>query len=412
MSTIEEELISYVTLTGDLVEVTSAGITTEHFQDPDNRSVYETVLRHRDAYGEVPTPDVVLRSHPGYPLTDEFSGSAEYLIAELHRAARRTLLDMGVDAVATALEKDDVDGAMSLLQITLQRVAVTQTSSRDVDHAATAPDRLERYRNARDNESQLLGIPTGFECLDEATLGIQPQQMIVLTGLAKSCKTTIMLRMVRAVHDHGRAPLVVSFEMPEPEISRRLDGFVAGINPKSLQTGQISEAEWRKLEQALLRPEPTHPLVITEDRGAVMTLSGLQAKIDVLQPGALFVDGAYFLQDELSRETGTPLALTNVSRGLKQLALRNELPVIVTTQSLPHKVGARGLTANSLGYTSAWVQDADVVIGTEATEEEFHYILKILASRNCPPQETVISIHWEPPGFEEERYGPDADLPY
>lgn len=412
MSTIEEELLSYIALSGDLVVASSAGVTNQHFQDPLNRAVFDTILSYADRYNEVPTPDVILRSHPGYPLSDEFSGPPEYLIGSLLREARRTLLDLGVDAVGAALEKDDVDSALALLQLTLQRVSSTQLSGRDIDYAATAPDRLERYRNARENGSTLLGIPTGFDCLDEATLGIQPQQMIVLTGIAKSCKTTIMLRMARAVYEHGRTPLIASFEMPEPEISRRMDGFLAGINPKSLQTGDISEADWRRLEDALLRPDAHHPLVITEDRGSVMTLSGLQAKVDLIKPGALFVDGAYFLHDELSRETGTPLALTNISRGLKQLALRNELPVIVTTQSLPHKVGARGLTALSLGYTSAWVQDADVVIGTEQTEEDFHYLLKILASRNCPPQETMIAINWDPPGFEEARYALDADLPY
>lgn len=412
MSTIEEEILSYIALTGDLTVFLAAGVTADHFQDPVNRAVFDTVVAYKSQYNEAPTPDVITRNHPNYPLTEEFSGPPEYLIDSLHREARRTLLDLGLDAMATALEKDDVDGALALLHLTGQRVAVTQVTGRDVDYSATAPQRLERYQAARQTDGGLLGIPTGFECLDEATLGIQPQQLIVLTGLAKSCKTTIMLRMARAVYDHGLTPLIASFEMPEPEISRRLDGFLAGINPSKLQTGQLSHTEWAKLEQALLHGRDPHPWIITEDRGSVMTLSGLQSKIDTLQPGALFVDGAYFLHDELSRETGTPLALTNISRGLKQLALRNELAVIVTTQSLPHKVGAKGLTAHSLGYTSAWVQDADVVIGTESTEEDFFYLLKILASRNCPPQETMIAIHWDPPGIDEERYAPDADLPY
>jgi replicative DNA helicase len=388
-------------------------VSSDHFQDPLNRAVFETIISYSSRFAEAPTPEVILRSHPNYPLIEELSGPPEYLVASIQREARRTLLDLGVDAIGAALEKDDVDSAMALLQLTLQRTAVTHSGGHDIDYAATAPDRLERYRQAREGGSQLLGIPTGFDFLDAATLGIQPQQMIVLTGIAKSCKTTILLRMVRAVYEHGRTPLVLSFEMPEPEISRRLDGFLAGVNPSALQTGDISESDWRKLEQALLRPETDpHPLVITEDRGSVMTLSGLQAKIDTLRPDALFIDGAYFLHDELSRETGTPLALTNISRGLKQLSLRNSVPVIVTTQSLPHKVGSRGLTASSLGYTSAWVQDADVVIGSEATEEPYHYLLKILASRNCPPQETMLAIHWNPPGFEEERYALDADLPY
>jgi replicative DNA helicase len=412
MSTVEEEILSYIALTGELTTFLAAGVTADHFQDPVNRAVFDTVMTYKERYNEAPTPDVISRNYPNYQLVEEFSGPPDYLIDSLHRAARRTLLDLGVDAVAAALERDDVDGALALIHLTGQRAALTQVSAHDVDYSATAPQRLERYQAARGVDGGLLGIPTGFACLDTATNGIQKQQMIVLTGLAKSCKTTIMLVIAQAVYDHGLNPLIVSFEMPEPEISRRLDGFLAKINPSKLQTGQLTHSEWAQLEAALLHRDSTHPFIITEDRGSVMTLSGLQAKIDTLQPGALFVDGAYFLHDELSRETGTPLALTNISRGLKQLALRNDLPVIITTQSLPHKVGAKGLTAHSLGYTSAWVQDADVVIGTQSTEQSFFYLLKILASRNCPPQETLIAIHWDPPAIEEEQYAPDADLPY
>lgn len=410
-ASVEREVISYIALTGELTEFLAAGVTPEHFQDPENRAVFTTVLKYKEQYNEAPTPDVLSRNHPRYELVEDFSGPVQYLVDHLHREVRRTLLDLGLDAVAKALERDDVDGALALLHLTGQRAAHTQQTGRDIDYAATAEKRLLRYRSAAENGSGMLGIPTGFRCLDEATLGIQRQQMIVLTGLAKSCKTTIMLRLARAVHDAGLSPLIASFEMPEPEISRRLDGFLAGINPTRLHTGQLNPSEWAELERALLKHEgEATPWVITEDRGAVMTLSGLQAKVDTLAPGALFVDGAYFLRDEMSGEVGTPLALTNISRGLKQMALRNDLPVIVTTQSLPHKVGARGLTAYSLGYTSAWVQDADVVIGTEATEEDFFYLLKILASRNCAPMETMIAIHWDPPGIEEESVAPD--LPY
>lgn len=124
----------------------------------------------------------------------------------------------------------------------------------------------------------------------------------------------------------------------------------------------------------------------------------------------MFIDGAYFLYDEISRESMTPIALTNISRGLKKLALNNDMPIVVTTQSLSHKVGAKGLTANSLGYTSAWVQDADLVVGMEATDEDLFYRMKVLASRNAAPQEHLISISWDPPQFEEAEI--EADLPY
>ena len=410
MSSIEEEVISYIALTGDLETVTRARVTADHFLDPKNRQIFAGILTFREDFGEPPTPEVIQRDHPGFRFAEDSSGPIDYLVRELHESRRRTILDLGLDAVAEAMDKGGTEAALPLLRIMLAQATTATASSREIDYASTGAERLEVYRQARDNPGELLGIPTGFQFLDRVTLGIQPQQMIVLTGLAKSCKTTVMLGMTRSAYDYGAKPLLISFEMPYQEIARRLDGFLAKINPKKLQTGELSVREWRALEEALKGPLGDHPYVVTEDRAGAMTLTGIQAKIDQLSPSVVFVDGAYFLFDEISRESQTPIALTNISRGLKKLALNNDLPVVVTTQSLSHKVGSKGLTANSLGYTSAWVQDADLVVGMESTDEDFFYRMKVLASRNAPPQEHLISISWDPPQFEEAAI--EDELPY
>ncbi|MGW3860278.1 DnaB-like helicase C-terminal domain-containing protein [Streptomyces sp. NPDC005047] len=410
MTSVEEEVISYVALTGDLETVTNARITAEHFLDPKNRAVYTGILDFKSDFGEPPTPEVIQRDHPAFRFTEDSSGPIDYLVKELHEQRRRTIIDLGLGAVAEAIDRGGSEAAMPLLRLMLAQATTATATSREIDYASTGDQRLEVYRQARDNPGELLGIPTGFQFLDKVTLGIQPQQMIVLTGLAKSCKTTVMLGMTRSAYDYGAKPLLVSFEMPYQEIARRLDGFLAKVNPRKLQTGELSPKEWRALEQALASPLGEQPYIVTEDRAGAMTLTGIQSKIDQLSPSVVFIDGAYFLFDEISRESQTPIALTNISRGLKKLALNNDLPVVVTTQSLSHKVGAKGLTASSLGYTSAWVQDADLVVGMEATDEETFYRLKVLAARNAPPQEHLISISWEPPQFEEAEV--EEELPY
>lgn len=412
MSTVEEEVISYVAATGELDSVISKGITVDHFLDPKNRKIFADILSFRADYHEAPTPDVILRDHPNFSFITEGSGPLDYLVAELREQRRRTLIDLGLGAVAAALDNGGTESAVPLLRLIVSQVSLETENAKEIDYAATGETRLQRYRDARLNPGALVGIPTGFTFLDKATLGIQSQQMIVLTGLAKSCKTTVMLGILRAAYDWGATPLFISFEMPEVEISRRLDGFGAQINPKQLQTGEINDIEWARLERMLrLRDdgEVPRPFLITEDRSSAMTLSGIQTKVDQLKPTIVFVDGAYFLHDEISRESQTPLALTNISRGLKRLALNNNLPVVITTQSLAHKVGKGGLSASSLGYTSAWVQDADCVIGMEATDEPFCFRMKILASRNAAPDESLISIQWDPPAFEEDEL---VDTPY
>lgn len=415
MTSIEEEVVSYVVTTGDLETVLQAGITAEHFLDPQNRTVFSGILTFRADYGEAPTPDVLLRDHPKYPLVTDLSGPLAYLLDQLQESRRQTIIDLGLGAVADALDKQGSEAALTTLRLMLAQAAVHTADTREIDYMATGAVRLERYQQARDNPGALVGMPTGVAFLDRATLGLQNGQMIVFTGLAKSCKTTIMLIVLQSVYTWGATPLVISFEMPEIEISRRLDGFGAGVNPKALQTGEYTERDWKRLTRLLTPQEQAQerrPLLISEDRAGAMTISGLQAKIDQYKPDVLFIDGAYFLVDEITKETGTPLALTNISRGIKKLALNADIPVIVTTQSLASKMGRNGLSANSLGYTSAWVQDADLVVGMQATEDPGDYLMKILAARNAAPQEHLISIGWNPPKFEEAELEDGANLPY
>lgn len=411
MSRVEEEVISYIALEGDLLTVTTAGVSPDHFLDPDNRAVFVDILSFQRDFNEPPTAEVILRDHPDFQFVGESSGPIAYLVRQLHAARIETLVELGMGAAGQALDKDGPEAALSVLRVLQSQVALASVETTEIDYAQTGERRLEVYRRARENPGEMLGIPTGFAWLDKVTSGIQPQQFIVLTGLAKSCKTTVMLGMARTAFDYGVKPLILSFEMPYEEIARRLDGFRFGVNPTELLKGTLSDREWRRLERELLQVDKEKSLIFTEDRNGATTLSGVRAKIEKVNPDVLFIDGAYFLRDEVSGEVQTPLALTNISRGLRQLAL-SHIPVVITTQSLSHKVGARGLTANSLGYTSAWAQDASLIVGMEPTDEDYEYRMKVLLSRDAIPQDNILSIHWNPPRFEEAPLEELSDRPY
>lgn len=407
---IEEQLISSFLLTGDISRAVKSGLTASHFLDPINRRAYEWIASFSEVYKEVPTPDVFFREFPDYPilLADDLAAPDEYLVDQLHVQYRRLVVETGI-AAADAVLDSDIDQAAAILAST-STAAFEQARRSDIDVVATRYDRLERYRLAATQEG-LLGISTGLAFLDAATMGLQPAQFIVMTGLAKSCKTTIMLGLTRAVWKAGKTPLVISFEMPEPELSRRLDGFWSGINPRRLQTGELTEAEWRKLENTFLGFDGAHPYIVVEDRSTMLTVSGIRAKVEQVKPDVLFIDGAYFLTDEVSRETQTPIALTNISRSLKHLAMACNIAVVITTQALPHKVGRGGMNMYSAGYTSAWAQDADVLLGTEAVPEQVGlFKVPILASRNSQPGNHMISITWEPPEIKEIEDEDDAGL--
>jgi replicative DNA helicase len=145
-----------------------------------------------------------------------------------------------------------------------------------------------------------------------------------------------------------------------------------------------------------------HKFYLT-DTPSASTVSGLAAKIEKLQPDVVFVDGVYLMIDEISGEMNNSKALTNITRSLKRLALKTKKPIIITTQVLEWKMKKNRVSASSIGYSSSFFQDADVILALERQDEEddSSRVLRIEASRNCPQAETELLWDWENGKFEE-----------
>jgi len=106
----------------------------------------------------------------------------------------------------------------------------------------------------------------------------------------------------------------------------------------------------------------------------------------------------------LTGEMNTPQAITNITRAMKRLAQRIDLPIIITTQTLLWKMRAGKVTADSIGYSSSFFQDSDVILGLEPVEEDEKIrLLKVVASRNCGPTETPLTWRWSTGCFHDEE---------
>ncbi|MFK0015771.1 DnaB-like helicase C-terminal domain-containing protein [Streptomyces sp. NPDC091027] len=391
----EHKLLCKVIQTGDITTVLNAKIKPRHITNGEIRRVFEDMIAFNAEYGTAPTLDAVLADHPtfNHQQVDE---PLDYLIDRIRGSRRTALTERGLNAAVQALVDGDTNHSLDILRALLGKVAEDTPVGQDFNWARTVDDRLATYRAyAEREEGELIGLPTGFPSLDRLTLGLQAGQMVTLTGLEKSNKTTTLLAITRAMHAVGARPLLFSFEMSAMEISERLDAFLAGISQRKLRAGDLNELEWKKLEKAMRKLEGMGDYIIAEDPSARMTLDNVQAKIDEYQPDAVIIDGAYFFVDAVSGEQQTPLAMTNISRGIKRMAARNGLPFVVTTQALRSKLGASGLNSGSMGYTSAFAQDATLALGVEQTDDPMYYKLKVLAGRNVPKDEWFVRLDWE-----------------
>jgi replicative DNA helicase len=389
----EFRLVSKVIKDRNIIPVLERGIRDDWIVDDDLRRVWKFVREHYTNYREVPTAITVVDNFPNFkPVNVE--DSIDYLIDQMVAYRRRTITRTGVSTVLEKIEHNDHEAALSEMSKTVTLVndqGVVGTTHLDI---TKDPDKFwTEYENVQN--SKLLGVPSGFAKIDEATAGFQGGQLITVIAPPKTGKSQICLQMAENVHASGMVPMFQSFEMNNHEQSQRLLSLSSNISNARLRRGKLNNDEEDRLLKRLDELKEEHPFHLVDAVGG-LTIDSLLAKAEQLKPDILFVDGVYLMMDQVTGEANTPQALTNITRGLKRVAQRLNIPIVISTQTLLWKMRGGKVSADSIGYSSSFFQDSDVILGLEPIEaDEESRLLKVVQARNCPPSETAITWNWD-----------------
>jgi len=399
---IETRLLHKVIADRTIVKALERGIEDSWILDEDNRAVWSFLRNHYGNYREVPSEDAVKDNFPSFRL-QEVEDSLEYLIDKVIEDHRKGLARIGLQNAIEQFEKDDYELAVQELSRTVFDVNTAgSVGTNHVDLTKNIDARLEDYE--RLNNLELLGVPTGFSKIDEATAGLQGGQLITVIAPPKTGKSQIALRMAINTHELGKVPMFQSFEMSNFEQSQRHDAMRANLSHTLLRRGaldDISMERYKDMLEDLKNQKPFHMV----DAINGLTVDALVAKAEQLNPDILFVDGVYLMFDHVTGEANTPQALTNITRGLKRVAQSMDIPIVITTQTLLWKMKGKKVSAESIGYSSSFFQDSDVILGLQPAEDEEDSlrVLKIVQARNAPPDtEVFLTWNWETSCFHEE----------
>lgn len=405
----EVRLISKAIRDRDISLLLERGIRDEWFYVEENRDVWKFIQNHWKKYSEVPSAVTVKDNFPTYRLLD-VQDNLGYLLDQLVEYRKRQKTIEVVQLAADAVASGDHSTALSLMGAGVAKLSdegVNQIS--DINLSKDSLKRFDEYLNVKTRPNGLLGMATGFQVMDFATAGLQPGQLITIIAPPKTGKSVLAMQMAANVHDDGFVPMFQSFEMSNIEQQRRHDAMRAHISNGRLMRGALKPEEEIRYKKFLERMNTMHNFYLSESVSA-QTISALSVKIEKLRPDILFVDGVYLMVDEMTGEMTTPLALTNITRSMKRLSQQHEIPVVQTTQVLNHKVRRGQVTADSIGYSSSFLQDSDVIFALQRQDEndDSSRLLKIVASRNCGPAEVELLWDWEEGRFEE--YGSSVSL--
>lgn len=404
----EYRLLSKVIVDRNIIPLLEMGVKDDWFIDDDLRRIWTFVRTHYSKYREVPTLTTVVDNFPNFQCL-KVEDTIDYLLDAMVTFRRSKLTMEGIHDAISLTSVNDFEGALSELSKTVSLVNEQgQVGTTHVDLTKDPESRLDQYEQVLNHT--MLGIPTGFKLIDEATAGLQAGQLVTLIAPAKGGKSMTALSTAINCHKAGKTVLFQSFEMTNQEQTQRHDAIRAHLSNNHLRRGVLDPAELRRYKALLKEMKSYHPFHMVDAIGG-MTLDALLAKADQLKPDIIFVDGVYLMFDQMTGEANTPQALTNITRGMKRMAQKLNIPIVITTQTLLWKMKGGKVTADSIGYSSSFFQDSDVILGVEEVPDNDKIrLLKVVQSRNAPPSETSITWGWETGCFHDEADQPTCDF--
>jgi len=396
----EERLLSKAIRDRDIQSLLECGVQDDWFFNDLNKQVWKFISKHHGKYGEVPTAVTVRDNFPTYTL-HKVDDSIEYLLDQLieYRKRQKTI-DALLDA-QQAVANQDHNTALQTMATAAQ--ALMNDNQRDSSDENLSDDPMQRYDEyiaIKTRPNGLLGLSTGFKTIDDITSGVLKQQLWTIAAPPKTGKSVLAMQMAIAAQDEGQRVMFQSFEMTAREMKTRYDAMRSHISHKRLITSSLRPDEDTSFRNHLgtARDDFWMP-----DTVASRTVTGLSAKIEKYKPDILFVDGMYLMHDEATGETETERSLRSLTRQMKQVAQRYDIPVIVSTQTLRSKMRGGKVTADSIGYTSSFLQDSDIVLVLQRQDEEddSSRSLTVAASRISGMGSTDLLWDWEEGRFEE-----------
>ena len=399
----EVRLISRAVRDRNITPLLEAGVEPDWWQNSDVRDVWVWMLRHWSKYGEVPTPTTVKAEFPTFTLL-KVNDSLDYLLDKFIEYRRHVHVTDTIYQAAEILSTTN-DHEAALLHIEQQVQRIHQEGTPGLADLNLVKDPLARFAEYEVMEKRgggLLGLPTGFSKIDEATAGLQPGQLVTIIAMPKTGKSTLAVQSALNMHETGHSVMLQSFEMSNAEQQVRHDAMRAKVSHDRLRRGSLTPAEKVQYQTMLQQTASiTTPFVLVDSAHGI-TVSALTAQIEKHKPEVAFVDGVYLMVDEQTGEANTPQALTNITRSLKRLAQRMGIPLVISTQTLPWKSKGGKVTAEAIGYSSSFFQDSDVILGLQRVDgDEEVRDLMVVESRNCGRESVTLIWRWDTGCFHE-----------
>src|SRR5437868_6854751 len=397
----EAALLGALMIDNRLVEDVQLKLKPDHFFEPLHGRIYEAILRMTDA-NRIANPvtlrplfeaDEVMKEFgvPSYLSQQTGSGSAVICASDFATqiydlALLRALVGVGRELVEGALDtSEDVAPLAQIERAETELYRVAEEGGAEGKAKSFGEAAMASIRNAEvalNRGGGLTGITTGFTALNSRIGGLQRSDLIIVAGRPGMGKSALATNMGFAAAERflqdqadgteprksGGAPVAIfSLEMSSEQLATRVLSEQSRVTAEQIRTGNLQRQEFTSFARTAAALQSL-PLYIVDTPG--LTIAALRARARRLKRqkgiGMVIVDYLQLLQGSGKGSAGDNRVqeISEISRGLKQLAKELDLPVVALSQ-LSRAVEQREdkrPQLSDLRESGSIEQDADIVL--------------------------------------------------
>ena len=257
---------------------------------------------------------------------------------------------------------DVLDNAeMKILRIGNMRKVSEFQSIKDVAYREQ-----ENLQKLSEQGSDITGLETGFYEFDKLTAGLQPTQFMIIAARPAMGKTAFILNLATHASLHSKkAVAIFNLEMSAEQLANRILQSQGQINGSKMRTGKLEHNDWKRLNEAISKISDAN-LYIDDTPG--ITIGEIRAKCRRLANSdkglsLVVIDYLQLVSGPSNTIGGRQQEVSDISRGLKTMALELGVPVIAAAQlsrAVESREDKRPIMSD-LRESGSIEQDADIV---------------------------------------------------
>ncbi|MDE7263218.1 MAG: replicative DNA helicase [Anaeroplasmataceae bacterium] len=383
----EIALIGCILMDENLIVELSDLLIPDDFYDAKNRLIYRTMLNLSKEGKSIDVTTVVSMLEGNHLL--EQCGGIDYLSSIADRSYSTLNFESYCDLVSeasikrstiqklTKLAQDGYDNKVDAFDYVdlVEREVFELSKRRKVDSfkpiSVVSKTVLTNTEQNSSRTDEVVGLDTGFGCLNKYTQGFQPGQLLILAArpaMGKSAMAmNLAVRIARANKGGHATVAIFSLEMSAEQLVERMIACDSNIRLNNIKNGRIgTKNDWTRFNTAC---NNLGQLNLYFDDSSDSSISSIRAKCRKLASDTgldfIVIDYLQLIESDSANSRATQQErVSKISRSLKLMARELNVPVLALSQ-LSREVEKRDdkkpIMAD-LRDSGSIEQDADIVM--------------------------------------------------